>query len=379
MKLVTAVLSALALALLTAVQPAAGAPIGTASIATPMGSVPASAAASSTPMVGPVQASKTTKITQAKKSTKSTKAKKRTSKKPRKLKASAAPLSGRVKVGAWVAGMVADPSLLIAREQLLGRQLDIASYFYGYGDWFPTDKERVLSGNGARAVLISWDMGPYRFADWAAGNHDDYLRTIGSLAAAYPYPVYVRPWAEMNGDWAPYQPTAAGDRAYGGTPAEFVAAWRHVVSTVRSAGGANIKWVFNPYAATYAQTTSVPSIWPGKAYVDVLGMDGYNWGGGPSPWQSFSTIFTGMYNILAKLDSTLPIWICEVGSREPTVDDGAPVLKGKSKGTWVTDMFAQTGFGRVKAIVWFDERKERDWRFDSSAASLTAFRRALAR
>ncbi len=288
------------------------------------------------------------------------------------------PLAQRVLFGSWVAGMVAHPSLLADRERQVGRRFDIASYFYGYGDWFPTDRDRMLSGEGARAILISWDMGPYRFTDWTSGAHDEYLRIIGGLAARHPYPIYVRPWAEMNGDWQPYQPTRAGDRPHGGTPQEFVAAWRHVVSTVRQAGGTNIRWVFNPYAATYAETTPVPAIWPGRAYVDVLGMDGYNWGGGPAPWQSFSTIFSGMYRILTGLDPALPVWVCEVGSREPSVDDGAPPLGRRSKSRWVSDMFAQTGFPRLKAIVWFDERKERDWRMHSSPGSLTAFRRALA-
>lgn len=299
--------------------------------------------------------------------------------KVRQTKVSAAklaPLRKRVEFGAWVAGMVADPSQFSAREAQLGAPLKIASYFLGYGDWFPTAYDAAFAKAGKK-VLISWDMGPYRFTDWSSGQHDDYLRLIGSLAAKYPYPLYVRPWAEMNGDWVDYQPTAAGEKPYGGTPAQFKQAWEHVVQTVRAAGGTNIKWVFNPYAATYAEATDITTIWPGRAYVDVLGIDGYNWGGGPTPWQTFNTVFTTMYNKIAGLDSTLPIWICEVGSREPSINDGAAVLSGRSKGAWVTDMFAQTGFARLAAIVWFDEAKERDWRFDSSPAALSAFRTAL--
>jgi hypothetical protein len=286
-------------------------------------------------------------------------------------------LKDRTKFGAWVAGMVGSPSLLGAREQLLGTRFEVASYFYGYGDQFPAAIERGFADGGGRDVLISWDMGPYRFSDWASGKHDGYLRTIGALAAAYPYPIHLRPWAEMNGDWQPYQPTAGGEQPYGGTPAEFVAAWRHVVDTVRASGGTRIKWVFNPYAATYPTATDIRSIWPGRAHVDVLGMDGYNWGGGPAPWQGFAEIFAGIYSELTALDPTLPVWVCEVGSREPAFDDGAPNIAGRSKEAWVADMFGQRGFSRVAAIAWFDERKERDWRFDSSPGSLAAFRTAL--
>jgi hypothetical protein len=282
------------------------------------------------------------------------------------------------RLGAWVPGVGSDPSALPALEGTVGRRIDIASLFYGFGDWFPTGTELSLADGGRRDVLVSWDMGDTRFTDWSEGRHDDYLRTIGRLAAAHPYPVYVRPWPEMNGDWQPYMPTRSGDRPKGGTPGEFRRAWRHVVDTVREAGGTKIRWVFNPYAATYPGTADVPSLWPGRGYVDVLGMDGYNWGGGPQPWQSFEEIFAPMYAVLTGLAPDLPVWICEVGSREPSVDDGAPVLPGRSKGRWIEDAFATTSFPALRAVVWFHERKERDWRLDSSRGALTAFRRAVA-
>jgi hypothetical protein len=286
----------------------------------------------------------------------------------------AAPLSSHVRVGAWAKGMVDDPSVLTSLEQQVGRRFDIASYFYGYGDWFPADIEKTFAAGGTRDVLISWDMGDTRFAEWSQGQHDEYLRTIGRLARDYPYPVYVRPWPEMNGDWQTFMPTASGDRPNGGTPEQFKAAWRHVVDTVRSEGGTNVKWVFNPYAATYEGSADVRTLWPGRAYVDVLGIDGYNWGGGPAPWQSFATIFGPMYSILTSLDPDLPVWICEVASREPSVNDGAPIIPGASKADWINEAFASTAFPRVTALVWFHEQKERDWRIDSSAAALQAFR-----
>lgn len=221
-------------------------------------------------------------------------------------------------------------------------------------------------------------MGATRFTDWSAGKHDDYLRTIGQQAAAYPFPIYVRPWPEMNGDWQSFQPTASGEKVHGGTPAQFIAAWRYVVDKVRANGGSNIKWVFNPYAATYAGTTDVRTIWPGSPYVDVLGIDGYNWGGGPAPWQSFDTIFKPMYDIVTSLDATMPVWICEFGSREPTKNDGVAIDSSHSKADWIRDAMTTTAFPRIQALVWFNEQKERDWRVDSSAASLTEMRTQLA-
>ena len=287
-------------------------------------------------------------------------------------------LKSHVRFGAYVEGMVADPSRLGSYETSIGRTTKVASYFYGFGDEFPASIELGFANGGNRDVLLSWDMGPTRFTDWSSGKYDSYLRTIAGHARAYPYPVYVRPWPEMNGDWQDFQPTAAGSKPHGGTPAQFIAAWRHVVTVVRTAGGRNIKWVFNPTTDTYPETTDVRTIWPGASYVDVLGLDGYNWGnGGPFRWREFQDIFLAQYARLTALHATAPVWVCEYGSKEPTIDDGAPADPVHSKGQWNQAMLASTAFPRVTTLISFEVNKERDWRGNSSGDSLEVLRRAL--
>lgn len=288
-------------------------------------------------------------------------------------------LVDRVRFGAWVDGMTLAPEKLAAFEELVQEPTSVASLYWGYGDWWPGRVEESFARGGTRDVLLSWDMGPTRFAEWTRGEHDDYLDVLVGQAKAYPYTVHVRPWPEMNGDWQDFQPTPSGGKRYGGTPAEFVAAWRHVVDHFRDRGVTNVKWVFNPTTDTYAGTTPVESIWPGAAYVDVLGLDGFNWGRDASwgTWQSFTTIFAAQYKRLTALHPTAPVWVCEVGSKEPTLSDGAPVDPTASKGAWVKEMFTTRRFPRISTVIWFQERKERDWRAESSAASLAAFRRYL--
>ena len=285
----------------------------------------------------------------------------------------------RVQLGAYANGMTNDPSRLAAWESAVGGRADIASYFYGFGDVFPGQIERGFADGGTRQVLLSWDMGPTRFREWTAGKHDAYLNRIAAAARAYPYPVYVRPWPEMNGDWQSFQPTAAGRKASGGTYLEFKRAWRHVVTYLRARGADNLRWVFNPTADTYAGTTPVSRIWPGARYVDVLGLDGYNWGqdSGWGRWRSFSDIFGQQYNNLTRLADGIPVWICEVASKEPRKDDGAPVDATHSKASWVRAMFDYRGMPRLRAIVWFDALKERDWRATSSDGSQLEWRRGM--
>lgn len=288
-------------------------------------------------------------------------------------------LAHRVELGAWVEGMTGDPSRLAAFEDLVGHDAGIASYYWGHGDVFPGETELAFADGGRREVLLSWDMGPTRFTDWTDGSQDAYLDQLVEAALAYPYDVHVRPWPEMNGDWVTFQPTRTGDRVHGGTYREFKQAWRYVVDYFRDRGADNLKWVFNPTVDVYAETTTVSDIWPGRRYVDVLGLDGFNWGHDSSwgRWKSFERIMAPQYRRLTALHPTAPVWVCEVASKEPRVDDGAPVDADNSKARWIKQALTTTRFPRMTALIWFQEDKERDWRVESSPASLRAFRRHL--
>jgi hypothetical protein len=49
---------------------------------------------------------------------------------------------------------------------------------------------------------------------------------------------------------------------------------------------------------------------------------------------------------------------------------------GGDKAAWITTGFArlQKDLPQVRAVIWFDENKETDWRINSSPRSLSAFR-----
>ncbi len=231
----------------------------------------------------------------------------------------ATPLGTRVTVGAYVDGMDSNPALLNQFDQTIGEPTTVASIFRGYGEIFPSAADIALTNGGQRSLLVAWYLDVDRFTGYTSGAHDAYLTQEADAVKAYNGVVYIRPWAEMNGDWQDFQPTASGSAQFGGTPAEFIAAWQHVVNVFRTAGATNVRWVFNPTSDTYAETTDVATIWPGAGYVDVLGIDGYNWGnGGGLAWTAFTDIFYEQYTRLTALDATAPVWICEFGSKEAT-------------------------------------------------------------
>lgn len=284
-------------------------------------------------------------------------------------------------LGAYVSGFQGTGTQLSQFEAQLGANVAVSSSFRGWGDLFP-DANQLADSDSGHALLVAWDLGATadtRFTTFTAHEHDDYLAQEASVAASYGQPLYVRPWPEMNGDWTAFQPTRSGDRPAGGTYAEFIAAWRYLVTFFRDHGATNVRWVFNPTADTYAGTTPISAIWPGRSYVDVLGLDGYNWGtGGIFTWRSFQNIYTTQYNRITALDPSLPVWICEFGSKEPTEDDGAPIDTTHSKASWYRSMMSWLDGTRVTALVMFDVYKERDWRIASDPAALRFMRSVAA-
>ena len=291
--------------------------------------------------------------------------------------AAASAATGPITLGAYADGFAGPGSQLTQFESVLGSKLAIASSFRGWGDVFP-DPAQLADASTGHTLLVAWDMGATaatRFSTFTSHAHDAYLGQEAAAARAFGQPLYIRPWAEMNGDWNPFQPTASGSQPAGGTPAQFIAAWRYLVSFFRSHGALNVRWVFNPTTDTYAQTTPVASIWPGSSYVDVLGMDGYNWGtGGIFTWRSFQSIYATQYGRLQALAPTRPVWVCEVGSKEPAENDGAPVDPSHSKSAWYTGMLAYLATTRISAVVLFDTRKERDWRVEADSSTLDLVR-----
>lgn len=279
-----------------------------------------------------------------------------------------------VAFGAYAGGYSGPGSQLAQFERRLGSKVAIASSFRGWGDIFPDAAQRADARAG-HVLMVAWDLGATsatRFATFPSHQHDAYLADEAQAARSYGKPLYVRPWAEMNGDWQPFQPTARGGAPAGGTYAQFIAAWRYLVTFFRHAGATNVRWIFNPTGDTYAGTTDVRSIWPGAAYVNVLGLDGYNWGtGGIFRWRSFGGVFDAQYRRLTRLSSTLPVWICEFGTKEPKERDGAPIDSSHTKASWYSGAWSYVAKApRIRALVLFNMRKERDWRIESNALAL---------
>lgn len=188
---------------------------------------------------------------------------------------------------------------------------------------------------------------------------DDYINNWASQIKSYKKPVYIRLAHEMNSVNYPW-----GANTNGNTPQTYVAMWQHVHNVFSQAGVKNVRWVWCP---NNEPLSSLTSYYPGDNYVDVVAIDGYNWGNTKSwsTWRSFKTIFDGPYTALAGL-TTKDIWIVETSSQE----------SGGSKAAWISDAYnyARNYYPRLKALMWFDNTS---WAIDTSDAALNAYKSAV--
>lgn len=248
---------------------------------------------------------------------------------------------------------------IIAAETKIGRQFDIVHWFMSWDHVWDPHLAEVAARNG-RIPLISWEPIEADMSAVAAGAYDRYIASWAEGVKAFGSLVYLRPMPEMNGDWTPWN----------GDPDTFKRAWRRMVGIFEQVEADNVRWVWSPNVTDEpaTQANRMENYYPGAEYVDVLALDGYNWGTARpwTLWLTFEEVFAQGYQRLEALGDQ-PIWFAEVATTE----------EGGDKATWIREMLVSTTFQRLGAIVWFHESKESDWRMDSSERALDAFREAF--
>lgn len=273
-----------------------------------------------------------------------------------------------LKIGAWI-GSWPTESELNTYQELQQRKLDIVHMFMNWSTDFNYIKPNVdaVYKNGS-ILMITWEPWEYTTVDINNGKADSYLNAMAQDIKSYGKEIWLRPLHEANGDWYPW---AIGHKNRVNTNETYKAAFRRVVDIFRQNGAANVKWVHNVNCNNVGEGTSFLDFYPGNDYVDYTSIDGYNWGttqSWGSVWQTFDQIFLQSYNAVKTLNK--PIILAEFASAEI----------GGDKAKWITESFntIRTSYDMIFAAVWFHENKETDWRINSSAATLEAYRKAVA-
>lgn len=193
------------------------------------------------------------------------------------------------------------------------------------------------------------------------GEYDDYFRQWALDAKESGVTLYLRFGFEMNGDWF----------SWGAQPGAFRAAWLRAHGIFKEVAANNVYWMFSPNIlwAERSFERDLEPYWPGDEAVDVIGLDGYNFGDHHDQWhkwQSFDEVFARTLDAVESWGK--PIYLSEIGCAD-----------GPLKAAWISDFLAKVSSDpRIHGFVYFNHynprKSEPNWRWDSDAETLAAFR-----
>lgn len=269
----------------------------------------------------------------------------------------------------------AESSNLWTVQQMAGSKPHYVMRFAAMNDKTPIPELNVITAAGAQPILTlePWrpdgglDQPDYALTRIAAGDLDDRLDTWARNLAAWGQPILLRFGHEMNSNHYPWSVGVNGNSAE-----DFVAAWNHVRGRFAAVNAHNVSFMWCP-DSPYEGSADFSSAYPGADAVDVLCLDGYNWGDGEGhAWRNPEDVFGKGLEQLRALDSRHPIIVGETASVEGP-------RSGQDKADWIRRLFDYLAHqSQVSALVWFQMDKERDWRFNSTGQAQAAFRQAIA-
>ena len=306
-----------------------------------------------------------------------------------------APAAGRFYHGSYPGGVSGEEDDITPRdvqtyEDVVGQK---AEWVYFSNNWyagrkFPAKTAEWIRAHGAvpyiRLMLRSRNHAigkpekTYTLQSIIDGKFDPDLKAWGRAAAAFGSPLIAEYGTEVNADWFGWngkfhgggRKDGFGDPAKADGPERFVAAYRHIVDTIRSAGANNITWVFHLDVSDSpeADWNRFENYYPGSDYVQWIAVSCY---GAQKPTDdedegaSFREKFDPVYPRIVKLAPDKPVMVAEFGSTtgNPHVraeDWAGAALKDILSGRWPN----------VRGFSWWNER----WDNDGTPAHSTTMR-----
>lgn len=210
------------------------------------------------------------------------------------------------------------------------------------------------------------------------GQYDAYLNHMANEIKAWDKPLIIRFAHEMNLE--KYHWGVRKEKFNQDSPKLYIQMFRYLVNYFKKQNVNQILWAFCPNVESYPnQPWNTPNnYYPGDEYVDILGMDGYNWEITPEiakkrgqswikPWISFQQIFEPLYQDLKKIAPQKPIIVFETA----TVD-----REGGKKSIWIKEAIQTAKKWGLIGIIWFQVNKEEDWRINQDNLNYLPFVRS---
>jgi beta-mannanase len=279
----------------------------------------------------------------------------------------------KVFTGIFREGAPANMNYINKYVEEVGKKPAMIMWYQDWAQTFPKQDALKVINYGAVPHIVwePWywsDHSKVKLTDIIDGNWDSYIRSWAKEAKAFNKPIFIRLAHEFNIEGYPWG-VVNQDKDH----TVYIKAYRHVVDIFRNEQVSNVKWVwcFMNYSFPDEAWNDWTRAYPGDNYVDWVGIDGYNWGTTQSwsNWQVLKYLFRDQARMARKLWPNKPIMVAEFASAD----------KGGDKAAWIRDIpaYLKSSMRDIDAIVWFDLKKETDWRIKSSPAALQAYREIM--
>ena len=259
-------------------------------------------------------------------------------------------------------------------EGRIGRRLAAIRVYYNWDSPFPDTDVTWFRNNGYALLLsVKSERSNHTFVQWrdianaqpGSALHNDivtWANRIKSLGTHVYFTFNHEPETSLNSS---------------GQGADFIAAWRKMVTVLRGQGvtNADYLWIMTAYSFKARDRRRAVDWYPGEAYIDYMGADAYNWyncrPGTSNPWNSLEQLLNPM-RLFAQGKTIKGLMVPEWASTEDSAQPGR-------KAQWFADaraLFKKPGWEGFKAVLYYNKSSKYPncrWFVDSGQASLTAF------
>ncbi len=222
--------------------------------------------------------------------------------------------------------------------------------YIGWGTPFPSSVVLQDHTLGTTTIIVL-EPTNVNLARIAAGKENSYLATFAAAEKKLNLPIILSFAPEMNGDWYPW---GAGHI----TPALYKKMFQRVHSVLLKDGAKHVTFMWQ-VDRIWRTTEALKLLWPGKAYVNLIGFDGQL----SSQTATFTSLFGPTFTQVRAFTNT-PVLLSEVGAK-----------KSPKRPAQIKALFTGAKKDQMTGVVFFDVG---NWNFDTDTATLAAIKAAAA-
>jgi hypothetical protein len=218
-----------------------------------------------------------------------------------------------------------------------------------YQPWNAPVKPSVLAALASTGATPVIDWTCISDASVIDGSQDPLITAYAGSLKAYGRPLFLRWFWEMNLVGLPRTSGCLGSLGAAG----YIEAWQHIWTIFQKVGAANVAFVWCP---SVTAPSSAASYYPGDAYVDWIGWDGYDRKQDPN---MLTTQFLPFYDT----------WVTH----------GKPLMLGETgattdQATYLAQLTAvlPVTFPDLKAVLYYDSESTSDWTLVDTPGQLGA-------